>query len=293
MPQQRQLEQIWTVLDIIRWGTDYFRSKGIESPRLTIELLLCHVLHVQRIRLYADFERPLTSEELSALRVLVQRRAHHEPLQYITGTGHFYGLEFKVTPDVLIPRPETELLVDAVCSWSTSAVPQPRHGLDIGTGSGCIPIASAHHLPWMAWTGLDVSEAALSVAHHNAVQHGLTERVTFQHQDVLSSLVESPAEVITMNPPYIPSAEVPDLDAEVRDYEPHRALTDDADGLSFYRRLHELVHIGSIRPRLIAVELGWQGAHDVEKMFSTLGPTKLLHDLQGIPRVLLTEPLAP
>jgi len=291
MPSRQRLEQVWTVLDLIRWGTEYFTKREIESPRLTIELLLCHVLNTTRVKLYSGFERPLLPEELTTLRELVQRRAHHEPLQYITGSAWFYSLEFAVTPDVLIPRPETEILVHEVIKWAKQRPPAPIRGLDIGTGSGCIPISIAHHLPDSSWLGIDRSAAALDVARNNARHHDLSDRCDWDRLDILKDVPQGAFNIVTMNPPYIPAKEVPTLEPEVRYFEPHLALTDDADGLTFYKRLRE-IHAQLLAPGgVLFMELGWQGADRVRSLFDGVGTITMVNDLQDIPRIVVVRPV--
>lgn len=286
MPRQVPvIDRVWTVLDLIRWGADYFREKGIDRPRLTIELLLCHVLQLRRVQLYTDFERPLGKDELATLRSMVIRRVEHEPLQYIVGTADFYGRAFIVTPDVLIPRPETELIVDRVV----------RHGkdrgslrcLDIGTGSGCIPITCAIQLPASQWLATDVSTAALEVARRNAEHFGVQDRVTFLRHDVLEQTLPGRFDIITMNPPYIAKADVATLDAEVRDYEPHRALTDDSDGLSFYRRIASILSEHLHDDGVLFMEIGFGQADDVRRLMTEGGwQVDVIDDLSSIPRIV-------
>lgn len=286
MPRQVPvIDRVWTVLDLIRWGADYFREKGIDSPRLTIELLLCHVLQLRRVQLYTDFERPLGKDELATLRSMVIRRVEHEPLQYIVGTADFYGRAFIVTPDVLIPRPETELLVDRVV----------RHGkdrgtlrcLDIGTGSGCIPTTCAIQLPASQWLATDVSTAALEVARRNAEHFGVQARVTFLRHDVLEQTLPGRFDIITMNPPYIAKADVATLDAEVRDYEPHGALTDDSDGLSFYRRIASILSEHLHDDGVLFMEIGFGQADDVRRLMTEGGwQVDVIDDLSSIPRIV-------
>ncbi len=283
MPHRQHLERVWTVLDLIRWGTEYFTSKEVDSPRLTIELLLCDILKISRIKLYSEFDRPVLPEELATLRSYVTRRAHHEPLQYITGTAWFYSLAFNVGPDVLIPRPETEFLIEEAIRFGRGR--EELHCLDIGTGSGCIPIAIATHLPHSRWTATDVSGKALDVADSNIRRHGLASRIQTKRSDILSEIPEGSFDLITMNPPYIPASEVPTLDPEVRDFEPHRALTDDADGLTFYRRLAEVAPTMLQPQGLLLMELGWASAPDVQELFEAIGAIRFVDDLQGIPRI--------
>lgn len=291
MPHRHSHEKQWTVLDLIRWGADYFRQKNIDSPRLTIELLLCHVLQCSRIQLYSDFERPLVKEELTVLRELVTRRAHHEPLQYITGRAEFYSLSFKVTPDVLIPRPETEHLVESVISWAKGQAGRPLQGVDIGTGSGCIPIAISAHVPNISWTVVDRSEAALGVAEENARSLHVLDRFRVNRLNFLQDEITGKFDVITMNPPYIAVGEVPHLQEEVRDFEPHMALTDDADGMTFYRHLADVADNMLNPGGLIALELGWGLSERVGELWASNWSFKVIDDLSGIPRVMLIERL--
>lgn len=289
MPHRPSHEKQWTVLELIRWGTEFFRQKDVDSPRLTMELLLCHVLGCSRIQLYSDFERPLLKEEREHLRGLVTRRAHHEPLQYITGIAEFYSLSFHVDPNVLIPRPETEHLVDAVISWAKGQPGRPLTCLDIGTGSGCIPITIAKHVETSEWTAVDRSEGALTVAEGNAATHGVIDRFRCLHLNFLTDIIEDRFDVITMNPPYIPMSEVPHLQEEVRDFEPHMALTDDANGLSFYERLAQQAEAILLPGGIMAVELGWGQEEQVRSIWPGDWSVTTIEDLSGIPRVLLIE----
>lgn len=279
VPEQTK---VWTVLELIRWGTTYFGQKGIESGRLTMELLLCEVLATRRIALYSDFERPLMPQELVQLRGYVQRIANHEPLQYVLGKADFFSLQFEVTPDVLIPRQETEILVERVISQ----VADRKTCLDIGTGSGIIAVAIAKHVPQSQWLCIDKSSGAVDVARRNADRHGVADQCTFQVMDILTQAPSQTFDIICMNPPYIAASEVSTLDATVRDYEPHSALTDDADGLSFYRRLS---HLGEslLNPNgLMVFELGWGQAESAVDLFKGRWNTRVINDLADIPRVL-------
>lgn len=274
--------RVWTVLDLIKWGTSYFKEKNIESGRLTTELLLCSVLQCSRIALYSDFEHPLSAQELATLKGYIRRIVLHEPLQYIVGKADFYSFTFEVTPDVLIPRPETELLVES----AINAVSPHASCLDIGTGSGAIGISVAKHSPHTSWLCIDKSKAALAVARRNADIHGVSAQCTFECIDILSSLPTSTFDMICMNPPYIPAADVATLEPNVRDYEPHQALTDDADGLQFYRRLADIAP-KILRPHGVMIfELGWGQQNQVEPLFASNWTTRIRADLAGIPRVI-------
>lgn len=282
-----ELERVWTVRDLIVWGQEYFESKGIDSPRLTIDLLLCAVLGLSRLELYMQHDRPLTRDELKILRSFVTRRSQREPLQYILGHADFFGLQFDVSPAVLIPRPETELIVDRCIRWIRSSGAHSVNALDIGTGSGCIALSVARHCPESTWLCIDRSHDALDVAHTNARHLGVDDRCTMQQLDILTGVPPGVFDVITMNPPYIAPAEVDTLDEEVRVHEPRVALTDEFDGMTFYRRLAE------IAPAILApggrafLELCYGQSDDVTRMFVERGYSfRIVDDLAGIPRLL-------
>jgi len=282
------IEHVWTVLDLIRWGTTYFTDRGIDSPRLTIELMLCHVLAIKRVQLYTDHERPLTANELALLKSFVLRRIQHEPLQYILGVTDFYGLALTVTPDVLIPRQETELLVDKVIRHlkSSDKAQGTTPCLDIGTGSGCIPIAVAVHVASTNWVAVDRSEGALAVARQNAERHAVSDRITCCALDVLDDVPDGTYAVITMNPPYIAAAEVGSLEPEVREHEPHMALTDDADGLRFFRRLASIASQIMQPDGVLLMEIGFGQSQEVQQIFAQSGyDIEIIDDLASIPRI--------
>ncbi|MBN2505607.1 MAG: peptide chain release factor N(5)-glutamine methyltransferase [Verrucomicrobia bacterium] len=227
-----------TVLEVIQRSSEFLARKGVDSPRLQVELLLAHVLQVPRLKLYLSFDRVLGVAELDRLRVLVQRRGRREPLQHILGTVSFCGLELAVDGRVLIPRPETELLAEAGWRWlGALAVSEPL-ALDVGTGSGCLAIALAVRCPRAQVHALDISPGALSVARQNARRHAVDGRIRFHEGDGLAAV---PAglrfDLIVSNPPYIPSCELAMLQPEVREYDPVLALDGGPDGMAFYRRL--------------------------------------------------------
>ncbi|WP_336244684.1 peptide chain release factor N(5)-glutamine methyltransferase [Natronogracilivirga saccharolytica] len=218
----------WTVVEMLEWATGYFEDKNVPSPRLSIEWLLAHVLQVKRLDLYLQFDRPLTRPELDSLKPLVQRRARHEPLQYITGSTDFYNLTLAVTPDVLIPRPETEQLVDLILQEHPRD--KKRRVLDIGTGSGCIALALKKARPDWIITGMDISEAALEIARSNADNESL--EVTFHRGDLSSYRPGGKIDIIVSNPPYVHKHETEDLEKQVAAFEPLTALvTDDVSGI--------------------------------------------------------------
>lgn len=228
-----------TVLEVIQRSTEFLAQKGVESPRLQIELLLAHVLALPRLQLYLNYQRELTAAEVARVRELVRRRARREPLQQILGSTSFCGLEIAVTPAVLVPRPETELLAERAWEFlnQIGAGHEPV-ALDFGTGSGCIAVTLAVKCPRARVYAVDVSLEALAVARQNAIRHHLADRIKFLAGDGFAAVPnEARFELIVSNPPYIPSAELAGLQPEVRDFEPRVALDGGADGLTFHRRL--------------------------------------------------------
>ncbi|SMO60701.1 peptide chain release factor N(5)-glutamine methyltransferase [Fodinibius sediminis] len=221
----------WTVLSMLEWATDYFKSKDIPDPRHSIEWLLAETLNIKRLDLYLKYDRPLSPDELEELRPMVKRRAKHEPLQYIIGFTDFVNARITVSPDVLIPRLETEQLVEIILDRHSDADSQPLAILDIGTGSGCIPIALKMERPQWQLYGMDISAGALEVARRNARENEV--EVTFYEEDILSDehhSLDPPLDLVVSNPPYITEGEAEELEPQVRSYEPHQALfTSDMD----------------------------------------------------------------
>lgn len=292
MSQTRpELPQVWTVRDVIQWGKEFFTNRGIDEARRTIEMMVCAVLNVKRIDLYTDHERPLSKEELANLRSMVQRRISREPLQYIIGRADFYGSTYIVTPSVLIPRPETELISDRVSRYCNARAEQQLRCLDIGTGSGCIPISVIKHTQNTRWTAIDVSPDALDVARQNAAALGAEARMTALQCDILSEVPDGgPWDIVTMNPPYIGQGDMQELEPEVGDHEPKLALTDSADGLTFYRRAAEIFHQLVSPGGFMFLEIGYGQHLDVENILHAQGRiTTTIPDLAGIPRLIIVE----
>jgi len=284
-----QNKKDWTVLTMLEWATAFFDQKKIPQPRLSIEWLLAHVLQIKRLDLYLNYDRPLTQSELDQLRPIVKRRAAHEPLQYITGSTDFFNLEIKVTPDVLIPRPETEQLVELLLNEgldNDSAI----NCLDLGTGSGCIPVALKKNRPAWNITGVDISEPALDIAIANAKKHDLD--IHFARGDFLSENFTPPTapyDVIISNPPYILPKERNTLDKEVKNHEPEIAL--------FCNNL-ESVYTGIIRTSgqylkkhgIIFAELNASKANEVSNLFEDNGwHIQLIEDYDHKPRFLKAQ----
>lgn len=227
-----------TVLEAIQRSSEFLTRKGVESPRLQIELLLAHVLQMPRMKLYLSFDRPLSEGEVTALRELVVRRGGREPLQHIVGSVSFCGFEMEVNREVLIPRPETEMLAERAWNFAAGLNRERVTVMDFGTGSGCLAILIVVKCPVAAVWAVDISEAALAVARRNAARHGAAERIQFCHGDGFGALSEEMKfDLVVSNPPYIATAEIATLEPEVRDHDPGLALDGGADGLDFYRRL--------------------------------------------------------
>ena len=278
--------QVWTIGSILKWSEQYFGSHGADTPRLDAEVLLSHLLGQKRIFLYVHFDQPLTAEELARYREMVKRRAAGEPVAYICGEKEFMGLTFKVTPAVLVPRPDTETLVEAAIERLKGK--EGARIADVCTGSGAIALALAHYLPESSVTATDISSDALEIAKQNAETLGLSERVQFFEGDLLAPLAGETFDAIVSNPPYIPGAEIEGLPREVR-AEPKIALDGGADGLDFYRRLvresSALLKDGGF----LAVECGDTQAGAIAEMAKDggFGKTEIVRDLADKERVVV------
>jgi release factor glutamine methyltransferase len=227
-----------TVLEAIRKATEFLERKGVESPRLQAELLLAHVLKLPRMKLYLNFERRLNEQEQDAYREGCRRRGTREPLQHIVGTVSFCGLEIRCTSSALIPRPETEILAQFAWEFLEQFPAAEPVTFDLGTGTGCIPIAIASRCSRARIVTADISAEALALAQENAKQCGVADRIEFIQGNGFAGLTgDRRFHLIVSNPPYIPSAELETLEPEVRDFDPRLALDGGADGLDFYRRL--------------------------------------------------------
>jgi release factor glutamine methyltransferase len=228
-------EDVWTIQRVLQWTTSYFEKRALDSPRLTAEVLLAHALDSTRVKLYSDFERPLSKAELTAFRALVEKRVQGAPTHYLTGSREFYNRRFHVDARVLIPRPETELLVEAILSLFDSQ--RPFRAVDLCTGSGCIAVTLAKERPLAQIWATDVSAEACHVAQLNTEAHGVSDRVSVLEGDLLSPIPAGHRfDAIVSNPPYIKSNEIAALSAEVRS-EPRIALDGGEDGLDVLRRI--------------------------------------------------------
>ncbi|HYB99681.1 MAG TPA: peptide chain release factor N(5)-glutamine methyltransferase [Candidatus Limnocylindrales bacterium] len=280
-----------SLLDYLRLTEGFLAGKGIDSPRLDSELLLASVLGMTRVQLYTSFERPLSREEVDAYRALVRRRAAREPVAYILGRREFWSLEIEVDRRVLVPRPETELLVEQALQILRARVAAGADAVrvaDVGTGSGAIAVAIAKEIPQASVVATDRSEAALEVAPRNACRHGVEGRIEWVSGDLLTALSGRGAfDLIVANPPYIRSGEVAALPPEVRDWEPRMALVAGEDGMDSTRPLvlgaPELLAPGG----WLAVEVGTQ-AGLVRQCFEETGyaDVRVVRDLAGTERVV-------
>ena len=275
--------ETWTLLKLLRWTTEFFAGKAIDNPRLDAELLLAHVLKLDRVGLYLNYERPLNAAELDVIRPLVKRRGQREPLQYLIGNTEFWSLEFEVSPAVLIPRADTETLVEEALKKAVSA----GRLLDVGTGSGAIAISCASELPNWQVTALDISDEALQVARRNAQKHHVAERMQFLHAD-LAELPQQQYDLIVSNPPYIAADEWDSLMPEVRCFEPQSALLAGNNGLDCYQKLAAQAPTRLIPGGWLLVEIGYQQAPAVQQLFATAGlqDVFLRNDYAGQPRVV-------
>ena len=256
------IKKNWRIIEIIKWGEEYFKLKGFENPKQEIEWLLCDLLQLKRIDLYLKFEDIINKSKLKKLKNWIKRRIEREPLQYITGKVEFYGLKFISTPQALIPRPETERLVDITLN-SLKKIPEPKI-LEIGTGSGCVSIAVSNKKPRANILSLDISKNALELAEINAKSNNC-KNINFLEMDFLNEIPDGRFDILISNPPYIPQKEIENIMPEVKNYEPRIALTDFEEGLNFYYRIAKVGRT-LIPNGIIILEVGL-GNHP-QKVFS-------------------------
>ena len=283
------MPKTWRVIDLINWAESYFKEKGFENPRSEIEWLLRAVLKCNRMDVYLRFEEPLSQSQLATLRSWVKRRLEREPLQYITGFCDFYGREFSVNEHVLIPRPETERLIDTALE-KVKGLDSPSI-LDIGAGSGCIATTLGLEILGSTVLGIDVSEDAIGIANKNKEKLE-AENVSFQKMNILEQRPEGEFDVLVSNPPYIPKGEMDGLMKDVKDFEPTVALTDQKDGLIFYERFAEVGKEVVKSSGWIILEVGLEDHPSaVKKIFSEAGfpDSELIKDYNGDDRVLVIK----
>ena len=281
------MDRKWTIKGVLDWATADFSSRGMDSPRLEAEILLAHLLRCERIRLYTDFDRPLEEGELARYREAIARRRKGVPSAHITGRREFWSIELEVSPEVLVPRPDTETLVEAALE-----VGPGESVLDLCTGSGCVVIALASERPKAEFDATDISPAACEIARANADRQGLAERITVFEGDLFDAVPDGKTyDMIVSNPPYVTTGEIPTLSPEVRN-EPALALDGGPDGLDIIRRILEGAHrhlnpggaiLIELDPRQAEIAAGELG----ERALGVRG--RIVKDLAGRARVVAWE----
>lgn len=283
----------WTIGSLVKWATDDFRTRGIESPRLDAELIVGHALKLSRTQIIMHLDRPLEAGELRELRELVKRRRAHEPIAYLKGEREFYGRTFAVDKRVLVPRPDTEVLIDVALRRTSDRALSCRT-LDLCTGSGCIAITLAKERPTTPVLATDISDDALAVARENRERLG-AYRVAFAVGDLFAAVPKTTFDLIVSNPPYIPSSDIEGLMVDVRDFEPRLALDGGADGLDLIRRIVAESAGYLANDGILAIELGAGEAPAVRDLFIEAGfqGVEIAKDLARIERVVSGRMPAP
>lgn len=280
-----------TILNAIELSSEYLNKKGVESSRINAEILLAHILNCKRLDLYMKFDQPLTEDETNEYRELIKRRGLREPLQYIIGKVEFYGLEFTVNRNVLIPRPETEILVEEIINQSDKN--QSLHILDIGTGSGNIAISLAKNLLNSIITSIDINNYAVELAKENAKLNNLNGRLVFEEADINDYNLRDTQkfDVIVSNPPYISQKDYIKLEKELLEHEPKNALTDEADGFTFYSLISKKAPNLLNKNGKLYFEIAQGQADKVSELLSNNGfvNIKSINDYSGIKRIIIGE----
>lgn len=287
--------ETWTTRSLLRWMTEHFEARGVESPRVIAEMLLAHVLECDRMRLYMEVDRSASQDERTRLRQLVARASRDEPVQYLLGEGWFFGKAFAVNPSTLIPRPATETIVEHLLqALRGEGEPESQLIADIGTGTGCIAISLAGQLPGAKLIATDISAEALELASSNAERHEVADRVEFRRGSRLEPIADMPGtfDAICSNPPYIPDHEWEDVAANVKNYEPEAALRGGADGLDLIRPLISDAP-GLLKPGgRLYIEIAACNREAVIKLAQQAGnyeDIEVLRDQEGLDRVLIAR----
>lgn len=292
MMNKKGADSVHTIESARTWAVGEFKRAGVESSTLSADLLLGFATGRNRVYVLSHAEDRLSDECWIRYRALVTRHAGGEPLQYLTGQREFYGLDFRVTPAVLIPRPETEILVEAALGIIRRDFDSGAKFADIGTGSGCIAVSVIHESPACRGWATDSSGQALAVAHGNAVQYNVSGRIHFIQADLLECFVREPVfDLVLSNPPYVPLEDYDTLPVSVKNFEPHRALFGGADGLQVFRRLVPEAYLRVKPGGFLLMEAGAGQAEAVSRLIEDEGFAleRILDDLQGIPRCLVAR----
>ncbi len=282
----------WTILSVLQWAHAYLQAKGISETRAAAEVLLAHCLQCNRLDLYLRHDQPLSEDELGCYKQVLKRRLAREPTQYITGQQEFWSLNFRVTPAVLIPRPETEVVVEVVLRYARTRAPAGPVPwiLDVGTGSGVLPVVLAKELPAARVVAVDRSWPALEVARENIRRHAVQDRVSLVQGDLAGPLACQPSfDIIVANLPYVPTVEWEGLPPEIRDYEPRQALDGGPDGLALIRPLTAAVPVLLKEGGMLALEVGQGQAQAVVQLLQTAQAfcsVEIIPDYQRIGRVV-------
>ena len=283
--------QNWTIQKLLNWTTEYFTNKGIDSPRLSAELLLSHVLSMERIELYTQFDKPVVKDQLDSLHDLVKRAGQNEPIAYLVGRTEFYSLQLEVCPDCMIPRPETELLVERAIEFLRTRT-GTQFVCDLCTGCGCIAVAIAKNSPDATIIATDISDAALNVAAQNIEKYQLKDRIRLLCGDLFEPLVPQldvdKFDLIVCNPPYVSAAEFEKLDKSVKDYEPKLALFAGDDGLNIYRRVIEKAAQFLKPDAALMLEIGFTQGPAIKELLEQAGAfaeIKIEKDLRDNDRI--------
>ncbi|MFA7485356.1 MAG: peptide chain release factor N(5)-glutamine methyltransferase [Phycisphaerae bacterium] len=293
--------ETWTIQKLLNWVNQYLQNKGVDSPRLSAEQLLSYVLGLKRIELYTQFDKPVDKTQLDKLHDLVKRAGEHEPIAYLTGKSEFYSLEFYITKDCLIPRPETELLVERAVEFLRTRNSE-QLVCDLCTGCGCIAAAIAKNFSNAKIIATDISDAALAIAEKNIEKHQLSERIKLLQGDLFEPLIPqldtSKFDLILCNPPYVASGEYENPDKNVRQYEPKIALDAGADGLDIYRRIIQKAQDFLKDDSLMILEIGYKQGPQVKQLLeetSFFSMVTIQKDYQDNDRIVLArkEPFFP
>jgi len=286
-------DSVWTVGRVMAWCSSHFEKNKIDSPRLSSELILSHVLSLPRIRVYAEHKREMTPEQLTRTRELVKRAIAHEPIQYLTGCAPFFGMEFRVTPDVLIPRGDTETLVEQALQFLRGRLgTEPPRVLDLCTGSGCVAAAIAKQVKQAQVLAIDISAAAVLIARENLKTFKLDDRVSVEIGDLFEPVSRQvdprPFDLIASNPPYIATPQLEHLDKNVRDYEPRLALDGGSDGHVLHRRIIAEAQAHLVPGGRLLMEIAFDQGESAVALFDSAKweSIKLTNDLSRNPRVV-------